>query len=84
MQLVTKKFWYVYILKLKDKSFYVGYSADLRSRLLVHKQGKVKETKRLKPELCFYAAFSTKIKAVKFERYLKEGSGFAFRNKHLI
>ena len=76
---------YVYILKLKDGSFYIGYSDNLKQRISEHKRGVVKTTKNLLPlTLVFYSAFLTKKKALDFEKYLKEGSGFAFRNKHLI
>lgn len=77
--------YYVYILKLKDNFYYVGYSDNLKQRISEHKRGLVKTTKKWLPfDLIFYCAFKTKHKATKFERYLKEGSGFAFRNKHLI
>ena len=77
--------YYVYILKLYDGSYYVGYSDNLKQRISEHKRGIVKTTRNLLPlTLVFYSAFSAKQKAMKFERYLKEGSGFAFRNKHLI
>ena len=77
--------YYVYILKLKDNSFYVGYSDNVRERVSEHKRGIVKTTKNLLPlSLVFYAAFLTKKKALNFERYLKKGSGFAFRNKRLV
>lgn len=77
--------YYVYILKLSNKSYYVGYSTDLKHRITAHNSGIVKTTKDCRPlDLVFYCAFKNKHKALKFERYLKEGSGFAFRNKHLI
>ena len=77
--------YYVYILKLKDGSYYVGYSDNLKQRISEHKKGKVKTTKNLHPlTLVYYSAFVRKEKAIKFERYLKKGSGFAFRNKHLV
>lgn len=77
--------FYVYILQLKDHSYYVGYSENLKARVMEHNRGTVKTTKDGGPlKLIFYSAFKTKLKAIKFERYLKEGSGFAFRNKHLI
>jgi len=45
----------------------------------------VKTTRKNLPlSLKFYCAFAKKYKATAFERYLKEGSGFAFRNKHLV
>jgi len=83
--LYTKYVYYVYILRLKDKSYYHGLSSDLEDRLHAHKNGEVSSTKNLRPvKLVFYAAFSSKEKAIGFEDYLKSSSGFAFRNKRLI
>jgi predicted GIY-YIG superfamily endonuclease len=77
--------YYVYILKLYDGSYYVGYTENLKQRIGEHNRGIVKTTSSSLPiTLVFYSAFIAKIKALQFERYLKEGSGFAFRNKHLI
>ena len=77
--------FYVYLLTLKDKSIYVGYSSDLKSRIATHQGGSVSSTKNLRPlQLSFYAAFSSKEKAAAFEKYLKTGAGFAFRTKHFL
>lgn len=77
--------FYTYILKLKDGKHYHGYSDDLKRRIETHNQGSVPSTKNLRPvKLVFYAAFLSKEKALKFEKYLKSGSGFAFRNKRLV
>lgn len=77
--------FYTYILQLKDNTFYIGYSSNLKQRIFEHQQGKVSQTKNLRPlKLVFYAAFSSKLKALQFEKYLKTNSGFAFRNKHFI
>jgi len=77
--------YYVYLLKLKNNAFYVGFSSDLKTRIGEHQKGNVPRTKKLKPlKLVFYAAFESKIKALHFEKYLKSSSGFAFRNKRLI
>ncbi len=77
--------YYVYILKLKNKEYYSGFTTDLKERLEKHSQKSV-QTTRNKPieKLIFYAAFNNKIKALDFEKYLKSSSGFAFRNKHLV
>jgi len=76
---------YVYILELKDKTIYIGYSSDLKKRIKYHNQGLVESTKNLRPvKLIFYAAFISPKKAIDFEKYLKTNSGFAFRNKRLI
>ena len=77
--------YYIYILKLKDGSYYHGYSHNLKLRVINHKQGEVISTKNLRPvKLVFYAAFLNTQKALDFEKYLKSSSGFAFRNKRLI
>jgi putative endonuclease len=77
--------YYVYILQLKDNSYYHGFSENLKQRFTSHRNGIVESTKNLRPlKLIFYAAFSSEKKAVEFEKYLKSSSGFAFRNKRLI
>lgn len=63
----------------------MGYSTDLKNRFKEHHEGRVNQTKKLRPlKLIYYAAFESKLKALLFEKYLKTPSGFAFRNKRLI
>ena len=63
----------------------MGFSSNLKNRIREHQDGKVSQTKKLKPlNLIYYSAFSSKQKALNFEKYLKTPSGFAFRNKRLI
>lgn len=77
--------YYVYIIQLKDKTYYHGYSHNLKERLLIHEKGLVSSTRNLRPiKLVFYASFISKTKALEFEKYLKTQSGYAFRNKRLI
>jgi len=74
----------VYLLKTKNKSIYTGSTRDIRKRYIKHKKGSVLATKGLRPlKLIFYCVFPTKNKALRFEKYLKSGSGQAFRNKRL-
>ena len=74
--------YYVYILKLKNNTFYIGFSSDLKNRIKEHQGGNVLRTKNLRPvKLVFYAAFVSKKKALQFEKYLKSGSGRAFANR---
>jgi len=70
-------FYYTYVLKSKiDNKLYVGFTDDLRSRLLEHNGGKVKSTQSRKPLiLLFYEAFSNKKDAVLREKFLKTGWG---------
>ncbi len=77
--------WYVYILKCCDDSFYSGCTNNLDERLKRHRERKVHYTKdKLPVKLMTYIAFSEKYKAFQFEKYMKSGSGTAFRNKRLI
>lgn len=76
---------YVYILKLSNNSYYVGQTSDLRKRIKDHNSGNTRHTKKFMPvELVFYCGFKFKDKAVAFEKYLKSGSGKAFKKKRLI
>ena len=77
--------WYVYILKCKDNSYYTGCTSNLKNRIQSHEKGQVHYTKdKLPVELITYIAFSNKYKAYNFEKYLKSGSGIAFRNKRFV
>ena len=60
-------------------------SKDLKNRIKEHNYKKVKHTKLNTPwKLIWYCAFENKHKASKFEKYLKSGSGSAFKNKRLL
>ena len=68
-----------------NNTYYLGYSSDLKVRVKEHINGNVSQTKNFRPlQLAYYSAFHTKKKALDFEKYLKTGSGFAFRNKHFL
>ena len=55
----------------------------LKQRFVDHNYGKSIHTIKYKPwKLEAYFAFSEKSKAVKFEKYLKSGSGRTFSKKH--
>lgn len=78
--------YYTYILKNSvTNRYYIGYSPDLKNRLVKHKSGKVLSTKsNLNYELEWYCAFKTRTQALLFEQYLKTGSGIAFMNKRFF
>ncbi|WP_010662682.1 GIY-YIG nuclease family protein [Marinilabilia salmonicolor] len=76
---------YVYILKCADHSYYTGCTQNIEERLKKHNAGHVHYTSnRLPVMLISYLAFPDKYKAFNFEKYLKSGSGIAFRNKRLV
>jgi putative endonuclease len=77
--------WYVYILRCNNGSFYTGCTSNLDKRIERHEKGLVHFTKdKLPVELITFIAFNDKYKAFQLEKYLKSGSGIAFRNKRLI
>ena len=75
----------VYILKCADNTYYTGYTTNIKNRLKAHSNKEVHYTKdKLPVELIHISFFSDKQKAYNFERYLKSGSGIAFRNKRFV
>ena len=70
-------FYYVYILQsLKNNSFYIGYTSDLKERFKKHNSGENKATKPFTPyKLIFYEAFLNRVDAKNREEYLKGGYG---------
>jgi putative endonuclease len=63
---------------------YVGLTTNLEHRLREHNAGKSAHTSKYLPwRLVTYIAFSDRVKAESFERYLKSGSGHAFAAKRL-
>ena len=75
----------VYILRCSNGQYYTGYTENIDKRLLAHQKGEVHFTKEKLPvELIHLSLFPDKKKACDFERYLKSGSGAAFRNKRLL
>lgn len=77
---------YVYILQSrKDGSFYTGSSENILKRLQQHNGGSVQSTKSKRPyKILWYCGFMHKNTALRFEQYLKTGSGTAFFKKRLV
>ena len=76
---------YVYLVKCSDNTIYTGCTQNIEERLKRHYKGEVLYTStRLPLELITYIAFTDKLKAFQFEKYLKSGSGKAFSNKRFL
>ena len=78
--------FYVYLLRSQSSpdQVYTGFTEDLRQRLEDHNAGKSTHTKKCRPwRVETYLAFSERLQALDFERYLKTASGIAFANKRL-
>ena len=78
--------YYVYVLKSEaDGSFYTGLTEDLKRRIAEHNSGNAKYTSaKADYALVWYCAFLEKKKALDFEKYLKQGSGYAFARKRFL
>ncbi len=75
----------VYILKCCNGQYYTGFTENINKRIVAHQEREVHFTiDKLPIELVHLSLFPNKKKAYDFERYLKTGSGAAFRNKRLL
>ena len=77
---------YVYLIEsiAAPDNRYVGITSDIDRRLEDHNSGKSPHTLKYKPwRLVTYIAFTSRAKAVSFERYIKSGSGHAFAKRRL-
>ena len=75
----------IYILQSqKDKSYYTGFTENLKERIKDHNRHTSNYSKSKAPfELIWFCVFKDKKRALNFEKYLKQGSGFAFARKGL-
>lgn len=69
--------YYVYILySYKDNGLYIGFTTDLKKRLITHASGKVQSTTLRRPlKLIHYEYFINKADAKAREVFLKSGYG---------
>jgi putative endonuclease len=62
---------------------YIGLTHDLAVRLAAHNAGRCTHTARYRPwEVVVAVHLAEEAAAVRFERYLKSGSGRAFAKRH--
>ena len=80
-----QNFYCVYILQsISDaEKFYIGFTTDLKKRILKHNNGEVPHSSKYRPwKIKNTISFDDKEKALTFEKYLKSHSGRAFAKKH--
>jgi len=77
---------FVYLLRSSASGrLYVGLTSDVERRLAAHNTGQNRSTARQKPwEVLVTIEFLAEPAAIRFERYLKSGSGWAFVRRRLI
>lgn len=75
----------VYVLKSEGERprFYVGLTSNMAGRLDDHNAGHCPHTTRHRPwQIHVVIHFPDEKRAIRFERYLKSGSGRAFAKRH--
>ena len=76
---------FVYVLKTPQGTprYYTGLTSDVRKRLEWHNDGRCSHTAKHRP-WCVHVVveFADELHAVRFEEYLKSGSGRAFAKRH--
>lgn len=78
--------FYVYLLECAiDRSWYIGYSANLKQRVERHQKGNDARTTSRKKDwkLVYHETYIDKQDAKGRERFLKSGSGYRFLKKQL-
>jgi putative endonuclease len=79
--------FFVYLLEHQiEKTWYIGYSEDLKRRLKEHQSGSGSRTTSLKNgkyKLIYYESYLNKQDALGREKYLKSGSGRKYLHKQL-
>ena len=77
---------FVYVMKNDDipPRYYTGLASDVGARLASHNAGQCPHSGKHRPwHLDVVIKFADEARAVRFERYLKSGSGCAFAKRHL-
>jgi putative endonuclease len=76
---------FVYVLKNVESTprFYIGLTSDVHQRLSDHNAGRCPHTAKHRPwRHHVVIEFPDEQRAIRFERYLKSGSGRAFAKRH--
>lgn len=79
--------YWTYILENQDdKSWYIGYSSDLKQRLKTHqaKRGGQTTSRKENWKLMYCEGYLSKADAEGRERFLKSGAGRKFIKKQLV
>jgi predicted GIY-YIG superfamily endonuclease len=78
-----KRFVYVLNSRSDPTRYYTGVTSTVRGRLAAHNEGRCPHTSRWRPwHVIVVVAFAREESAMRFEHYLKSGSGCAFAARH--
>ena len=79
-----KRFVYILCSVSDTQRRYIGSTADVLERLSAHNRGQNPSTSPWKPWVIDVSIeFRSERVAIRFEKYLKSGSGHAFAKRHL-
>ena len=83
MQGIGKRFVYILRSEFDPDRHYVGCTSNVTNRLEWHNFGPDGQTRKNRPwRPVVVVEFANEYTALKFERYLKSGSGRAFARRH--
>jgi len=83
MKGIGRRFVYILRSDIDSERHYVGVTSDVDKRLEWHNHGPCGQTAEYRPwSLVVVIEFPTEEQALRFERYLKSGSGRAFAKRH--
>jgi putative endonuclease len=83
MRGIGKRFVYILRSVVDPERHYVGVTSDVDNRLEWHNHGPCGQTIKHRPwSVVVVIEFPTEQQALRFERYLKSGSGRAFAKRH--
>jgi predicted GIY-YIG superfamily endonuclease len=79
----AKRFVYIITSVIADATYYVGITSDMAARLRAHNAGLSPYTVKNRPwRVLVVIEFDDEAPALRFERYLKTGSGREFARRH--
>ena len=83
--IAVMSYYFAYVLESKrDKSWYIGFSTNIKDRLQVHNSGKNVSTKSKRPwKIIYFEGYLDKRDALGREKFLKSGSGHTYLKKQL-
>ena len=82
--ILARRFVYVLRSQSNPARYYTGLTSDVSARLAAHNAGHCSHTATGRPwRIDVMVEFASEERAVKFEQYLKSGSGCAFAKRHL-
>jgi predicted GIY-YIG superfamily endonuclease len=85
MPIDSKRFVYILRSASSPTRTYVGLTSNVAMRLKAHNAGQNPSTAAFRPwEVAVGVEFNAEDVAVRFEQYLKSGSGRAFTKRHLL